>query len=194
MIKNFLYILFFSLFLMSCSKNKQDAALENCANSNFISDYDNQIFIIKFSGGMFEKLEKEYQTIEKNHSILWNDMQSYEEKMGYSTDSNLTKLENNWHENKSDKNWKLLNDYRDQIGYSNDTELNRLRKLWSESYDLKKNKLNQLINYRKTASKEFFDQIDFKKKIEFKNYYLEYQKCELQFENTPNSFLKRWIN
>lgn len=188
MIKNVIFIIFFSIFLLGCS-NKNERALEKCSDNIFMQSYAEDILKKDFT---YQSLEKNREELSKASKKYFSELDRYKQIKGYNSDQNLRKLTKKWRRDETDKNWKELKNYQKEIGYADDEERKRLTDIWYASTKKLDKKYRELKEYKEVKSKEIFSTMKFDDKISIDNYYKIYQQCEIELKKTPTAFLKKW--
>jgi len=88
------------------------------------------------------------------------------------------------------ENWKIYNDYKAEN--PEDEKYNKLRDIWWQSRRAVTGKSIEISKFIKKTSKEELPILEFDIKIKMTNYYETYRKCEMEYDQTPTAFLKRW--
>ena len=209
--KKILFSLFLILILTSCSKQKKETALENCADANYkksgiSTQLKNQAKILIDKDENYIKLQEEGLQLKEqitklkkkldlmaNNYLLENPkptVKKLEEVIDITRDD-LTLEEIKKVKIKiKDDHWKAINIWKKKSNinlYTTSNTIKYLEKLNVERF-LEVMKLE--INYQN----KIFEKISLKDKSKYKSYLKKYTKCENDYNKTPNAFLLEWRN
>ena len=88
------------------------------------------------------------------------------------------------------ENWKIYLAYKAEN--PEDEKYKKLSDIWWKSHKAVDRKKSEISKFIKKTSMEELAILEFDAKINMVNYYETYRKCELEHDQTPTAFLKRW--
>jgi hypothetical protein len=208
--KKILFSLFLILILTSCSKQKKEAALENCADNNY-----------KKTNSYFRDFKVEAQNLiekdEKHKKLLAEELEmerlinQKEKLLDILTEKYLSenpfpfakKLEDIIDITRTD----ISLDEVKKVKIKINNDLINERTLWKEkqsNYLFEIKEIIELIKTDKTNvfferveikmdyTNNIFSKLNLKQKSKYNSYLEKYAKCENDYNKTPNAFLLEW--
>jgi len=187
------------LLLTGCFKDKTKVALENCADSNFKTQYlytentklFNKTNTIKNTEKELSKIKKERRSFEKEivnyaknnlkDSMFFSDVYLHQVVIwGMKGGGDTKELE--------------IKEYNFKFK-PNETRKNEIsRFIGSTSFKLVKATELEWKTYRSlnVLYTDQWNKLNVKDKIKFKNYAKKHKKCEIEYNKIPNSFMVEW--
>ena len=214
--KKILFSLFIILILTSCSKQKKDAALENCADRNFLNNYERENIIStnyagsiiylnlvkqgKFLSTELYKIIEEKKKIEtkykKNNPKPLLNLSDKPEKRKLPLPAIATDISKKL-KSERDIKQKIFEEHEknDAIWWKNFflTTQSLTSKIKDYQKSIKENRIFR-INTKLSFADKKFKLMKLKEKSKINLYLRHYTRCENEFNNTPSAFLLEWQN